>query len=82
MKKFKCHTTKGTNTQLFIKVFAIMMLATTLVIFFTLNGYDVNFAALSFFAVIGILLVLLVIIPMRKYSSVAVEITPIKSSDF
>jgi len=74
MKKFKCRTMKGTLTQFYTKIFAIMILATTLVIFFLLNGYDVNFAALSFFAVIGISIPL-VFIPMRKYSSVAVEIT-------
>ena len=74
MKKFKCRTMKGTMTQFQIMIFAIMILATTLLIFFLLNGYDVNFAALSFFAVIGISIPL-VIIPMRKYSSVAVEIT-------
>jgi len=51
-----------------------MILATTLLIFFILNEYDVNFALLLFFAVIGISIPL-VFIPMRKYSSFAVEIT-------
>ena len=74
MKKFKCRTMKGTMTQFQIMIFAIMILATTLLIFFLLNKYDVNFALLLFFAVIGISIPL-VIIPMRKYSSVAVEIT-------
>jgi hypothetical protein len=64
---------KGTTTQLLIKVFAIVILATTLVIFFTLNGYDVNF--FLFFAVIGISTLLLVFIPMLKYSAAFVEIT-------
>ena len=73
MKKFKCSTIKGTTTQLLIKVFAIVILATTLVIFFTLNGYDVNF--FLFFAVIGISTLLLVFIPMLKYSAAFVEIT-------
>ena len=73
MKKFKCYTMKGTITQLLIKVFAIVILATTLVIFFTLNGYDVNF--FLFFAVIGISTLLLVFIPMLKYSAAFVEIT-------
>ena len=74
MKKFKCTTMKGTTTQLYIKFFAITILATTLLIFFIWNGYDVTLPALLFFAVI-VLSISLAIMPTNKYSSVAVEIT-------
>ncbi len=73
MKKFKCSTVKGTQAQLFIKLFILVIVASGLLLLLILNGYDV-ILALLLASIPAIVLFLLIFVPMRKYSASSIEI--------